>query len=71
MRSGGGGGYGSPLLRPAEEVAADARQGYISPAAVKELYGVVLDPDSFDVDVAATERLRAAMREARPAPAAG
>ena len=70
MRSGGGGGYGLALLRPAEDVAADAKQGYISLAAVKELYGVVLDPDSFEVDPAATERLRAGMREARPAAAA-
>ena len=43
LRSGGGGGYGSPLDRPAADVAADAKQGYISLAAAKELYGVVLD----------------------------
>jgi N-methylhydantoinase B len=64
LRSGGGGGYGSPLDRPVADVAADARQGYISLAAVKESYGVVLDPETFDVDMAATERLRAAMRGA-------
>ena len=64
MRSGGGGGYGSPLLRPADDVAADAKQGYISLAAVKELYGVVLDLESFAVDVTATQRLRAAMQQA-------
>ena len=37
MRSGGGGGYGSPLERPIEAVEADAKQGYISLAAAKEL----------------------------------
>ena len=63
LRSGGGGGYGSPLERPAAEVAADARQGYISLAAAKELYGVVLDPESFAVDVTATEQLRASLRD--------
>jgi N-methylhydantoinase B len=64
MRSGGGGGYGFALERPVEDVAADAKQGYISLAAVKELYGVVLDPETFKVDVATTEKLRASMRKA-------
>src|SRR5580693_4873159 len=65
LRSGGGGGYGSPLQRPAADVAADAKQGYISVAAVREHYGVVLDPETFAVDIAATESLRASMRDAR------
>ena len=64
LRSGGGGGHGSPLDRPIGEVATDAKEGYISLAAVKELYGVVLDPETFAVDVAATEKLRALMRQA-------
>jgi len=65
MRSGGGGGYGSPLRRPAADVAADAKQGYISLAAARELYGVVVDADTFAADLVATERLRAAMRKAQ------
>ena len=64
LRSGGGGGYGLPLDRPATAVAADAEQGYISLEAARELYGVVLDPDSFVVDLAATEQLRASLRAA-------
>src|SRR5579864_3503016 len=64
LRSGGGGGYGSPLDRPAAEVAADAKQGYISAAAVRDFYGVVLDPETLAVDIGATENLRAAMRQA-------
>src|SRR3984885_2731247 len=64
LRSGGGGGYGSPLQRPAADVAADAKQGYISVAAVRDYYGVVLDPATFLVDLAATESLRASMRQA-------
>jgi len=63
MRSGGGGGYGSPLDRPIEAVEADARQGYISVAAAREAYGVVLDPQSFAANRPATEGLRAAMRD--------
>jgi N-methylhydantoinase B len=66
MRSGGGGGYGSPLDRPVADVAADARQGYISPVAAKDFYGVVLDLETFAVDIAATEQLRSALRAAAP-----
>jgi N-methylhydantoinase B len=59
LRSGGGGGYGSPLARPIEDVANDVRQGYVSVAAAAELYGVVIDPETFAVDAAASARLRA------------
>jgi N-methylhydantoinase B len=62
IRSGGGGGYGNPLERPAEQVASDVRQGYVTVKAAADLYGVVLDPETFAVDVAATERLRATRR---------
>jgi N-methylhydantoinase B len=58
MRSGGGGGYGSPLERPMEVVQDDVRQGYVSVEAAAELYGVVIDPHTFEVDHAATARLR-------------
>jgi N-methylhydantoinase B len=68
IRSGGGGGYGSPLERPAERVADDVRQGYVTVAAAAEHYGVVLDPETFAVDGAATERLRAAKRSGGDGP---
>jgi N-methylhydantoinase B len=64
IRSGGGGGYGSPLERPVEQVREDVRQGYVTVKSAAELYGVVLDPDTFEVDVTATDKLRAAMRSA-------
>ena len=60
IRSGGGGGYGSPLERPVAQVADDVRQGYISLRAAADLYRVVVDPKTFEVDVAATDKLRAA-----------
>jgi N-methylhydantoinase B len=59
IRSGGGGGYGSPLERPAEAVRHDVRQGYVSVVAAAELYGVVIDPATLELDEAATVRLRA------------
>jgi N-methylhydantoinase B len=62
IRSGGGGGYGSPLERPVDEVENDVRQGYVTLAAALELYGVVIDPETFEADPQATEKLRAAKR---------
>jgi len=62
IRSGGGGGYGSPLERPAAKLQEDVRQGYVSLQAARELYGVVIDAETNEVDVAATEKLRAARR---------
>ena len=64
LRSGGGGGHGSPLDRPVADVEADARQGYISAEAAREFYGVVLHPESLRADPAATEALRASRRQA-------
>jgi N-methylhydantoinase B len=64
IRSGGGGGYGSPLERQAELVQDDVRQGYVSIVAAAELYGVVIDPATLAIDRAATEKLRAARRRA-------
>ena len=59
ISSGGGGGYGSPFKRPAEDVREDVRQGYVSVEAAAELYGVVLNGETFEIDQTATTRLRA------------
>ncbi|MEE8546118.1 MAG: hydantoinase B/oxoprolinase family protein [Alphaproteobacteria bacterium] len=56
----GGGGYGDPRKRPAAVVAAEVRNGVVSRAAAEELYGVVVDEASFEVDEAATAALRRA-----------
>jgi N-methylhydantoinase B len=61
LRSGGGGGFGSPLERPAELVANDVRQGYVSLGAARDYYGVVLDPETLAVDQKATKTERAAL----------
>ena len=62
MRSGGGGGFGTPLERDPELVAHDVEQGYVSEEAARESYGVVLH--SGKVDAAATQKLRQQMKAA-------
>jgi N-methylhydantoinase B len=60
LRSGGGGGFGSPLERPAEQVRDDVRQGYVTLAAARDYYGVVLDSETLAIDAEATAAARAA-----------
>jgi acetone carboxylase, alpha subunit len=62
-RLGGGGGYGDPLERDPDAVAADHRQGLISDPVLSQVYAVVLDGDV--VDRAATDEARTAARQAR------
>jgi N-methylhydantoinase B len=62
LESGGGGGFGDPLDRPVETVLQDVQAGYISIEVARRDYGVVFD-ESFNVDAAATERLRVQLRE--------
>jgi len=44
-------------------VRNDVYQGYVTPAAAREFYGVVIDPKTFELDVAATDALRTAMKK--------
>jgi N-methylhydantoinase B len=62
IRSGGGGGYGPPWERPVEKVREDVRQGYVSIAKAAELYGVVIDPATLAIDMAATRARRDRLR---------
>jgi len=57
LRTGGGGGWGDPFDRPPEAVLADIRGGFVSEAAARTEYGVVLGAEG--VDAAATAALRA------------
>jgi N-methylhydantoinase B len=57
----GGGGWGSPLDRPAEDVLADVRDGFVSAERAFDVYGVVLSTDGRSVDAAATKERRAAL----------
>jgi len=56
--AGGGGGYGNPYLRPAGLVGKEVRNGIISMDKAREDYGVVIDPETFEVDMPETKRLR-------------
>jgi N-methylhydantoinase B len=58
QQAGGGGGYGDPLKRPAEKVAEEVKNGIISAECAKEDYGVVVNPETFEVDLEETEKLR-------------
>lgn len=45
IRSGGGGGYGDPRLRPVEDVGRDVLEGYVTVTAARMAYGVAVDAD--------------------------
>lgn len=58
----GGGGWGHPFDRPAERVALDVEDGFVSVESALEDYGVALDPDTLELDAAATTDRRRTRR---------
>jgi len=63
----GGGGYGDPLKRAPAKVAADVRRGYYTIEQAATLFGVEIDPATFEVDGEATTARRAAAADAHRA----
>lgn len=63
LLTGGGGGYGDPLERPADLVKKDVQNGYVSLKSAERDYGVVLHPSSLEVVEDATRRLRSELRK--------
>ncbi len=61
----GGGGWKDPLDRSTGRVRTDVIRKLVSIEKARSDYGVVLDPNKFDVDLEATEDLRAKKRLAR------
>jgi len=61
MDAAGGGGYGNPLEREIELVANDVLDGYVSLESARETYGVIINPETMELDREAT----LACREAR------
>ena len=51
-------GFGNPLERDIEEVREDVRNELISVEKAKKDYGVIIDPETLEVDFKATEELR-------------
>ena len=64
----GGGGLGAALSRDPQRVASDVNEGYVTAEAARTSYGVALvrSGRKYEVDVPATDRLRAelALRQA-------
>jgi N-methylhydantoinase B len=53
-----GGGYGDPRRRDAQAVLEDVREGKVSVAAARDLYGVAIHKRPWRIDEAETARLR-------------
>lgn len=70
-KSGGGGGWGDPLDRKIESVRQDVMNEYISVGKAKKVYGVVMDPRTFEVDYEATARLRKKLKAGKTQPKRG
>ena len=54
----GGGGYGNAFLRDPAQVAQEVKNGIISLKKAKEDYGVLIEPETFKVNLVETEKLR-------------
>jgi N-methylhydantoinase B len=63
----GGGGYGDALERDPEAVRQDVYDRRVSVRMAREHYGVVLEEPGLTLDVPATQRLRATLRQQRGA----
>lgn len=60
--SGGGGGVGEPVDREVEKVRWDVLNEYISADRARTVYGVVLAPETLEIDLEATAKLRQEMK---------
>lgn len=63
LLSSGGGGVGDPLERAPGAVESDVAEGYLSPAAARAQYGVVISEADGQVDTQATAHLRTRLRK--------
>jgi N-methylhydantoinase B len=57
-RTPGGGGYGSPLERAPEAVREDVVNGLVSRSSAQKDYGVVISPETKEINLEATRELR-------------
>src|SRR5512138_537638 len=61
----GAGGWGDPLERDPAAVLRDVRNELLSLAKARDDYGVMIDPQRWQVDVEATARRRSELRASR------
>lgn len=61
-RAPGGGGWGNPLDRAIKKVQDDVIDGIVSIEKARDIYGVVINPENFEVQYEATETLRKTMK---------
>jgi len=54
----GGGGWGDPLDRDVKRVQDDVIDGYVSIERARDVYGVILDPNTSAIQYEETEKLR-------------
>jgi N-methylhydantoinase B len=59
----GAGGWGDPLDRDVNLVQNDVRNEKVSVGCAREVYGVIIDEKTMEVDLAKTQRLRKTMRK--------
>ncbi len=62
IRTSGGGGWGDPLERDLNLVLEDYRNGLISLNVARDVYGVVINPESMTIDIEKTITLRRNIR---------
>lgn len=62
---GAGGGYGDVLEREPELVVKDVEENLLSPELARDIYGVVLEPETLVLNEVGTAAARAAVREER------
>jgi N-methylhydantoinase B/oxoprolinase/acetone carboxylase alpha subunit len=65
LSSCGASGYGDPIERDPENVRRDVMNEYVSLSAAREVYGIVLDEATLEIDRAATGDLRQRMLDKR------
>lgn len=69
IRTAGGGGHGLSLERAPQDVARDVHNEWVSPQSALFHYGVTVDAQTRELDVAATLRHRAMLLQAMRLPA--
>lgn len=65
VRAASGGGFGDPLDRSPEWVLNDVLNGFVSPQTARSIYGVILNKEGPALELEATQKFRAALRQER------